>query len=89
MGRDGTDSKVFDQVIEFAKAIGMVPIPIHKEQNGYILNSLLMPLLNAATELLVKGVSDPEAIDKTWMICSKSPAGPFAVMDVVGMNTGI
>jgi len=43
-----TDPEVFDRVVEFAREIGMVPIPIHKEQNGYVLNSLLVPLLSAA-----------------------------------------
>ena len=34
MGHSGTDQKVFDRVVEFAREIGMVPIPIYKEQNG-------------------------------------------------------
>lgn len=87
MGHDGTDGKVFDQVVEFARNIGMVPIPIHKEQHGYILNSLLSPFLSAAMDLLVRGVSDVESIDKTWMIGAGVPMGPFATMDIIGMNT--
>ena len=87
MGHPGTDPAIFDRVIEFAKEIGMVPIPIHKEQNGYVLNSLLVPLLSAASNLLVNGVSDIESIDKTWMISSKVRMGPFGVMDLVGMQT--
>ena len=87
MGHTGTDSVIFDRVIEFAKEIGMVPIPIYKEQNGYVLNSLLVPLLSAAANLMANGVSDFESIDKTWMISTGAKIGPFGIMDTVGMQT--
>ena len=38
-------------LLAFAADIGMVPIALHKEKAGYVLNSLLVPLLNAAAEL--------------------------------------
>ena len=87
MGHPGTDKKVFDRVVEFAREIGMVPIPIYKEQNGYVLNSLLIPLLNAAGNLFVNGVTDIESIDKTWMISTGTRMGPFGIMDIIGMQT--
>jgi 3-hydroxyacyl-CoA dehydrogenase len=87
MGHPETDSKYFDIVIAFAKNIGMVPIPIHKEQHGYVINSLLGPLLQAAGNLLVNKVSDFETIDKTWMITSGTKMGPCAIMDMVGLET--
>jgi len=87
MKHPGTDMRYFDEVIEFAKAIGMVALPLYKEQSGYILNSLLVPFLEAAQMLLVKEVSDPETIDKTWMIATGAPLGPFAILDVVGIRT--
>ena len=87
MGHPGTDKVVFDRVVEFAKEIGMVPIKIYKEQNGYVLNTLLVPLLNSALDLLVNEVSDIESIDKTWMISTKAPMGPGIFMDMVGMKT--
>ena len=87
MGHPGTNPKIFDRVVEFAREIGMVPIPIHKEQNGYVLNSLLVPLLSAAGNLMVNGVSDFESIDKTWMISTGAKIGPFGIMDTIGMQT--
>ncbi|WP_163970407.1 3-hydroxyacyl-CoA dehydrogenase [Oceanobacillus halotolerans] len=87
MKHEGTDMNVFEEVVEFAKAIGMVALPLHKEQPGYILNSLLVPLLEAAQMLLVKEVADIETIDKTWMIATGAPQGPFAILDVVGVTT--
>jgi 3-hydroxybutyryl-CoA dehydrogenase len=87
MGHPGTDKEIFNKVIEFAKSIGMVPIPIYKEQNGYVLNSLLIPLLNAAGELWINGVTDYKSIDKTWMISTGVKMGPFGTMDIIGMQT--
>ena len=58
-----TDPAVFAEVIAFAQSIGMVALPLHKEQPGYILNTLLVPLLSAGLELVVKGVADPETVD--------------------------
>jgi 3-hydroxyacyl-CoA dehydrogenase len=87
MGHPGTDAVVFDQVVEFARAIGMVPVPLHKEHPGYVLNSLLIPFLSAAGSLFVKGVTDFESIDKTWMIATAGRMGPFGIMDIIGMQT--
>jgi len=87
MGTDATDPAVFNAVVEFARNIGMVPIELKKEKAGYVLNSLLVPLLNAASDLLVDGIADPETIDKTWRIGTGSPFGPFQIMDIVGLTT--
>jgi len=87
MMHKGTNPKYFDIVLDFAKNIGMVPIPIHKEQSGYVLNSLLVPLLSAGQNLFFNGVSDFESIDKTWMISTGAKIGPFGIIDMIGMNT--
>ena len=65
----------------------MVPIPVLKEQAGYIINSILVPHLLAAQSLYFNGVADHETIDKTWMISTGSKAGPFGIIDMVGMQT--
>ncbi|MDI9260683.1 3-hydroxyacyl-CoA dehydrogenase [Alicyclobacillus sendaiensis] len=87
MRHAGTDEQVFQDVIEFARAIGMVPLPLRKEQPGYILNSLLVPFLEAAQMLWINEVADPETIDKTWMIATGAKEGPFAILDTVGIRT--
>lgn len=87
MKHNGTSPEVFEEVIDFAKAIGMVPIPLHKEQPGYVLNTLLVPHLKAAMQMVVDGVAEPEIVDKTWMISTGAPFGPFAFLDIIGPNT--
>lgn len=87
MGHEGTDPKVFDQVVDFAKKIGMVVIPMKKEHPGYVLNSLLVPFLQASLNLYINDIATPEIIDKTWMLATSAPKGPFAVLDTVGLTT--
>ncbi|ABS17390.1 MULTISPECIES: 3-hydroxyacyl-CoA dehydrogenase [Hyphomicrobiales] len=87
MGHAGTDPAVYEQVVAFARAIGMVPIEIRKEKAGYVLNSLLVPFLSAASGLLVDGIADPQAIDRTWKIATGAPKGPFEIYDIVGLGT--
>ncbi|MGA5543120.1 3-hydroxyacyl-CoA dehydrogenase [Mycobacterium sp. NPDC051198] len=87
MGTTDTDPAVFAEVVEFAKAIGMVPIELHKEKAGYVLNSLLVPFLNAAAELAAGGYADPSAVDDTWRIATGAPVGPFQIYDIIGLTT--
>lgn len=87
MGHPGTSQEAYDTVVEFAEAIGMVPLCLHKEQPGYILNSMLVPFLSAAEALFANEVADPETIDKTWMLATGAPNGPFRILDVVGLET--
>jgi len=87
MGTPDTDPEVFDTVVAFASQIGMVPIPIHKEKAGYVLNSLLVPWLNAAADLAAGGYAMPEDIDKVWHIATGAPLGPFQIYDIIGLKT--
>jgi 3-hydroxyacyl-CoA dehydrogenase len=87
MGTSDTSPEAYAAVVAFAKGSGMVPIELRKEKAGYVLNSLLVPLLNAAAGLLVDGIADHETIDRTWRIATGAPAGPFQIYDVVGLTT--
>lgn len=87
MGHGGTSPEAYEAVAEFAAQIGMIPLRLKKEQPGYILNSLLIPFLNAGQALYANGVADPETIDLTWRCATGAPAGPFQILDVVGLTT--
>lgn len=87
MGHPQTDAKAYDAVVAFAADIGMVPLKMHKEQPGYILNTMLVPFLSAAQSLWAKGVADPQTVDLTWKLGTGAPAGPFEILDVVGLET--
>ena len=87
MAQDQTDSKYFDEVMQFGKEIGMIPVPVLKEKSGYLLNSLLVPFLMCGMDLVANGVSDPESVDKAWKLGTAAPRGPFEIIDVVGITT--
>lgn len=82
-----TENKYFDEVINFAKEIKMIPLPLHKEKSGYLLNSMLIPFLFSALDLLVNGISDPVSIDTAWTLGTGAPEGPFQILDTVGLKT--
>lgn len=87
MGQAKTEQKYYDEVVEFAKQIRMVPLCLKKEQPGYILNTLLVPFLNAGMYLWAADISDPATIDLTWRLATGAPNGPFQILDVVGVTT--
>ena len=87
MGHPGTDPDIYQEVVKFADEINMIPLQLHKEQPGYILNSMLVPFLSSAQALLATGVADHETIDRTWELATGAPAGPFKILDIVGLET--
>lgn len=89
MKHDKTDDGVMKEVVEFARSIGMYPAVLKKEQPGYILNSILVPVLAAGLTLYGNDVADPVDIDMDWKIGTGSPKGPFEIIDLVGLTTVI
>lgn len=87
MAQPKTDMKYFDEIMKFAEEIRMIPLPVKKEKSGYLLNSMLVPLLFSGMDLYVNGISDPESIDKAWTLGTGAPKGPFQILDTVGLKT--
>ena len=87
MKHDKTEDKYFDELIKFAESINMIPLAAKEEKSGYLLNSMLVPFLLSAMDLVANGVSDPETIDKAWTLGTGAPKGPFQIIDTVGLET--
>lgn len=87
MAQPQTDPAVFEKTVEFARKIGMDPVKVNKEKSGYLLNSLLVPFLFSALDLYVTGTASPQDIDKAWIKGAGAPSGPFAMLDVIGLQT--
>lgn len=88
MAHPKTSQTTLTRVTQFAIEIGMVPIPLEKESSGYVCNALLVPIMHAAQTLVTNGISTPEYVDRTYMIINRGcGAGPFGIMDIVGMKT--
>lgn len=86
MAHAGTARETLTALTEFAIEIGMVPVPVLKEQSGYVVNTWFVPLLNAAQTMVTNGIARPEDVDRTFMIGGPA-VGPLGMMDMVGMKT--
>jgi 3-hydroxybutyryl-CoA dehydrogenase len=74
--------------LSFAEACGKTPVEV-KDQAGFIVNSLLFPYLNNAVRLLESGVASKEGIDAAMKGGCGFPMGPFALLDLVGLDTSL
>jgi 3-hydroxybutyryl-CoA dehydrogenase len=75
-------------VTEFVLACGKEPVNV-KDQAGFVVNALLFPYLNNAVRLLEQGVATKEGIDIAMKGGCGFPMGPFALLDLVGLDTSL
>ena len=72
----------------FAESCGKTPVEV-KDQAGFIVNALLFPYLNNAIRLHEQGVASIEDIDAAMKGGCGFPMGPFALLDLVGLDTSL
>jgi 3-hydroxybutyryl-CoA dehydrogenase len=75
-------------VNDFVLACHKEPIEV-KDRAGFIVNALLFPYLNNAVRLLEQGLSTKEGIDAAMKGGCGFPMGPFALLDLVGLDTSL
>ncbi len=75
-------------VREFAESCGKSPVEV-KDQAGFIVNALLFPYLNNAVRLYEQGVASIPDIDTAMKGGCGFPMGPFALLDLVGLDTSL
>jgi 3-hydroxybutyryl-CoA dehydrogenase len=80
--------ETFDAAISFAESCGKSPVAV-KDQAGFIVNALLFPYLNNAIRLLEQGVASRDDIDTAMKGGCGFPMGPFALLDLVGLDTSL
>jgi len=80
--------ETLDEVTAFAAACGKDPVRV-KDQAGFIVNALLFPYLNNAIRLYEQGVATLEGIDAAMKGDCGFPMGPFALLDLVGLDTSL
>jgi len=74
--------------LDFAAACGKEPVEV-KDRAGFVVNALLFPYLNGAVRLLEQGVATKEGIDAAMKGGCGFPMGPFALLDLVGLDTSV
>jgi 3-hydroxybutyryl-CoA dehydrogenase len=72
----------------FAEACGKQPVDV-KDRAGFIVNALLFPYLNNAVRIFESGVATMEDIDTAMKGGCVFPMGPFALLDLVGLDTSL
>jgi 3-hydroxybutyryl-CoA dehydrogenase len=83
-----TDSSTIDEVRQFAEACGKSPVLV-KDRAGFIVNALLFPYLNNAVRMLENGTASRDDIDAAMKGGANFPMGPFALLDLVGLDTSL
>jgi len=85
-------SETSDATVALVKALcvrlGKEPVEV-KESPGFVVNRLLVPMMNEAFNLLQEGVASPEDIDKAMKLGTNMPMGPFELADYTGLDIGL
>ncbi|MFL0268583.1 3-hydroxybutyryl-CoA dehydrogenase [Candidatus Clostridium radicumherbarum] len=78
-----TSEKTFNAVKGLSTAIGKDPVEV-KEAPGFVVNRILVPMLNEAIGVLAEGTASAEDIDKAMMLGANHPMGPLTLSDFIG-----
>lgn len=82
---ENTTDEVTNKVIEISKAIGKTPVEV-KEAPGFVVNRILIPMINEAVGILAEGVASAEGIDTAMQLGANHPMGPLALGDLIGLD---
>ncbi|MEE8174680.1 MAG: 3-hydroxybutyryl-CoA dehydrogenase [Dehalococcoidia bacterium] len=82
----GTSQDTVDAARELAERMGKTPIEA-KDSPGFIVNRLLVPMINEALYLLMEGVASAEDIDQALVLGANHPMGPLTLLDLIGLDT--
>ena len=80
-----TSQEVFDTVFALAQSIGKVPVVVN-EAPGFVVNRILIPMVNEAVGILADGVASREDIDQAMKLGANHPMGPLALADLIGLD---
>ena len=80
-----TSQETYDAIHEMSLAIGKEPVEV-AEAPGFVVNKILIPMINEAIGLVETGVATPEGIDTAMKLGANHPMGPLALGDLVGLD---
>ena len=83
-GETTTDEQV-QKIIEIAEKIGKTPVQV-KEAAGFVVNRILIPMINEAIGIYADGVASVEGIDTAMKLGANHPMGPLALGDLIGLD---
>ena len=80
-----TSQETFDTVKEISEAIAKVPVEV-AEAPGFVVNRILIPMINEAVGIYADGVASVEDIDTAMKLGANHPMGPLALGDLIGLD---
>jgi 3-hydroxybutyryl-CoA dehydrogenase len=86
MPHPGTSVETLDGAVAFMRALGLVPLVVHKEIVGYAGNRVWRAIKKEVLFLLAGGYSTAENVDRNWMLGWHVPIGPCGLMDKIGLD---
>ncbi|MCX7254621.1 MAG: 3-hydroxyacyl-CoA dehydrogenase NAD-binding domain-containing protein [Burkholderiales bacterium] len=81
-----TSDATHETIYQLAKQIGKEPITV-KNSPGFVVNRILVPMINEAFFVLAEGLASPEDIDAGMKLGCNQPIGPLALADLIGLDT--
>jgi len=83
-----TSDATIDLIKDLSAKLGKEAVEV-KESPGFVVNRLLVPMMNEAFNLLLEGVASPQDIDKAMKLGTNMPMGPFELADYTGLDIGL
>ncbi|MGG7142079.1 3-hydroxybutyryl-CoA dehydrogenase [Clostridium nigeriense] len=80
-----TSNETFDAIKELSVAIGKEPVEV-AEAPGFVVNRILIPMVNEASFILQEGIASVEDIDTAMKYGANHPMGPLALGDLIGLD---
>ena len=80
-----TDPAVHDKAMEIAREVGKTPVSVN-EAPGFVVNRILIPMINEGVGILADGVANREDIDEAMKLGANHPMGPLALADLIGLD---
>lgn len=80
-----TPAEMVTKIKEISESIGKVPVQV-EEAAGFVVNRVLIPMINEAVGILADGVASAEGIDNAMKLGANHPMGPLALGDLIGLD---
>lgn len=80
-----TPDEVVEKIKEISVAIGKTPVQVN-EAAGFVVNRILVPMINEAIGIYAEGVATVEDIDTAMKLGANHPMGPLALGDLIGLD---
>lgn len=80
-----TPQKMIDYLMEISEKIGKTPVTV-REAPGFIVNHILIPMINEAISIYAEGIASVEDIDTAMRLGANHPMGPLALADLIGLD---